>query len=94
MNGIETSVEIPVIGSGAKASLEYEFLKSYPKKTIGQLVNGETDGHCVVSGNVVGICEGEDWWYSACKCHKSVISDSGSYYCNSCARHVFHVIPR
>ncbi|MCI11834.1 replication factor A protein, partial [Trifolium medium] len=36
----------------------------------------------------------EEWWYPACKCHKAVIPDSGAYYCNSCVKHIFQVIPR
>ncbi|KAK2426302.1 replication factor A protein [Trifolium repens] len=36
----------------------------------------------------------EDWWYPACKCHKAVVADSGTYYCSICARHVFQVVPR
>jgi hypothetical protein len=67
-----------MIGSGARPSEEDEFLKIYPRMTIGQLLNGEADGFCVVGGTVVRICEGEDWWYSACKCHKSVTGNAGS----------------
>jgi hypothetical protein len=47
-----------------------------------------------VCAEVVRIVDGHDWWYHACKCHKSVVPDSGSYFCSSCDRHVFHVIPR
>lgn len=41
-----------------------------------------------------GVVEGEEWWYPTCKCHVSVTSDSGSYYCKGCVKHVFHMVPR
>ncbi|MCI24142.1 replication factor A protein, partial [Trifolium medium] len=37
--------------------------------------------------------DGEDWWYPACKCHKSVTPDSSAYYCSRCVKHVFQMIP-
>ena len=43
---------------------------------------------------VEGLVEGEDWWYPACRCHRSVTPDSGAYYCKRCVKHVFHMVPR
>ncbi|MCI17725.1 replication factor-A carboxy-terminal domain protein, partial [Trifolium medium] len=40
------------------------------------------------------LVEGEDWWYPACKCHRSVVPDSGECFCNGCSKHVFHIVPR
>ncbi|PNX87759.1 replication factor A protein, partial [Trifolium pratense] len=42
----------------------------------------------------IGVVADEDWWYPACKCHKSVSPDSGAYYCGRCVKHVFQMIPR
>jgi hypothetical protein len=85
---------VPLIGSRPKASLEDEFLKMYPKRSISQLADIVGEGNFVVGGTVQKLVDGQEWWYPACKCHKSVTPDSGSYYCNACARHVFHIVPR
>jgi hypothetical protein len=42
---------------------------------------------------VEGLVEGEDWWYPARRCHRSVTPDSGAYYCKGCVKHVFHMVP-
>lgn len=47
------------------------------KKTIAQLFDFNEDGLFVVIAIVSGFVEGEEWWYSACKCHRSVVADSG-----------------
>jgi len=30
----------------------------------------------VVLGVIDGVVEGEEWWHSTCKCHRSVTSDT------------------
>ncbi|MCI28854.1 replication factor A protein, partial [Trifolium medium] len=64
-----------------------------PKKKIGELLELEEDEIFVVYGVMTGIVGGEEWWYPASKCHKVVVPDSGAYYCNSCVKHIFHVVP-
>jgi hypothetical protein len=83
-----------LIGESAKPSSEEDFLRLHPKKTIEELLGLAESGTFGVCGEVVRIVDGQDWWYPACKCHKSVVPDAGSYFCSSCGRHVFHVIPR
>ncbi|MCI70629.1 replication factor A protein [Trifolium medium] len=66
----------------------------HPKKKIDDLLELVEDGIFAVYGVVTGIIGGEEWWYLACKCHKAVIPDSVAYYCNSCVKHIFQVVPR
>jgi hypothetical protein len=83
-----------VLGGQSKPSLEEDFLCMYPKKTIAQLFDSDEDGLFVVSALVSGFVEGEKWWYPACECHRSVVADSGAYYCKGCDKHVIHMVPR
>ncbi|XP_024628783.1 replication protein A 70 kDa DNA-binding subunit C [Medicago truncatula] len=92
--GIQVPPTLTVLGGPSKPSMEEEFLRMYPKKTISQLFNSEEDGFFVVSAIVSGFVEGEEWWYPACKCHRSVTADSGAYYCKGCDKHVIQMVPR
>jgi hypothetical protein len=47
-----------------------------------------------VYGFISGLMDGQAWWYPTCRCHRSVIADSGAYYCKGCDMHVFHIVPR
>ncbi|KAK2388831.1 replication protein A 70 kDa DNA-binding subunit C [Trifolium repens] len=94
VHGIEVDTTVPLIGGTAKPAPEEEFLRMHPKKTLGELLCATDGGVVVVFAEVVGVVQGQDWWYPACRCHKSVSPDSGAYYCSSCNKHVFQVIPR
>ncbi|XP_045797524.1 replication protein A 70 kDa DNA-binding subunit-like [Trifolium pratense] len=94
VHGIMLDATVSVIGPRAKPAMDEEFLRMYPKKTVSELSEMEEEGVFAVFGVVSSIVRGEDWWYPACKCHKSVIADSGAYFCNGCNKHVFQVVPR
>ncbi|PNX96289.1 replication factor-A carboxy-terminal domain protein [Trifolium pratense] len=94
VDGAETSVSIAHIGHPIKPSFEEEFLSKYPKTSIGHLLELANDGIYIVSAVVVGLVDGQDWWYPACKCHKSLTPDSGSFFCKKCDKHVFKMVPR
>jgi hypothetical protein len=94
VHGIEMDSAVPLIGESAKPTLEEEFLRMHQKKSLESLLSTSDGGIYVVCADVVGVVDGQDWWYPACKCHKGVVPDSGSYFCSSCDRHVFQVIPR
>ncbi|XP_045810506.1 replication protein A 70 kDa DNA-binding subunit C-like [Trifolium pratense] len=94
VHGIDCDADVPLIGEPPKPPFEEEFLRMHPKKTIAELGDVVDDGVFVVCGEVVGVVDGHNWWYPACKCHRAVVVDSGTYFCSSCDRHVFHVIPR
>lgn len=85
---------VPKLESRTRASIEDDFLTMYPKKTLSQLIASLEDGLFIVSATIDGLVDGEDWWYPACKCHRSVTPDSGAYYCKDCVKHVFHMVPR
>ncbi|CAJ2664707.1 replication protein A 70 kDa DNA-binding subunit A-like [Trifolium pratense] len=92
--GIEHSGVVPVLGPRGKATLEEDFLLGYQKSTISKLLGSSEDGIFIVLAVVTDLVDGQDWWYPACRCHKSVIADSGAYYCKGCVKHVFHMVPR
>jgi hypothetical protein len=94
VQGVELDSDVPLLGQPAKPSFEEEFLRMHPRNTVGQLDSLEKGGVSVVCAEVVGVVDGSDWWYLACKCHRSVLADSGSYFCSPCDRHVFQVVPR
>ncbi|CAJ2638179.1 unnamed protein product [Trifolium pratense] len=94
VHGIDTDLSVSMIGDRPRPTFEEEFLHMHPKKSIAELKSVYESGIFVVCAEVVRVVNGHDWWYPACKCHKAVVPDSGSYFCSSCDRHVFHVIPR
>ncbi|KAK7255455.1 hypothetical protein RIF29_28865 [Crotalaria pallida] len=51
-------------------------------------------GVFVVFATIAHVIHDDNWWYPACKCHKSVTADNDMYYCSACRKHVFSVIPR
>jgi hypothetical protein len=80
---VEPSAPVTIIGPRIRPSFEEDFLRMYPAKSIS-----------CVSDVIDGLVDGQEWWYPACKCHRSVTPDSGAYYCKGCVKHVFHMIPR
>ncbi|KAK2415843.1 replication protein A 70 kDa DNA-binding subunit C [Trifolium repens] len=94
VHGIDCDSTVPLIGQPPKPSFEEEFLRILPRKIVSELVKFKEDGVFAVCAEVVRIVDGIDWWYPACKCHKAVVPDAGSYFCSSCAKHVFNVVPR
>jgi hypothetical protein len=94
VHGIELDSNVSIIGGGAKPSMDEEFLRMHSRKTVAELKNLEEDGVFTVYGVVSGIVQEQEWWYPACKCHKSVVPDSGAYFCNGCGKHVFQIVPR
>ncbi|KAK2392196.1 replication protein A 70 kDa DNA-binding subunit E [Trifolium repens] len=92
--GIVLSTALPTVSVNARPSLEEDFLLKYPKTSISDLLDINKDGIYVVGGIVDGLVDPEDWWYTACSCHRSVSADSGAYYCHHCVKHVFRMVPR
>jgi uncharacterized ParB-like nuclease family protein len=91
---VEPSALVTIIGPRIRPSFEEDFLRMYPAKSISKLNSTNEDGTLVVSDVIDGLVDGQEWWYPACKCHRSVTPDSGAYYCKGCVKHVFHMIPR
>jgi hypothetical protein len=94
VHGVEIDTTVPLIGQPPKSSFEDEFLRMHPKKAVSELSGLLEDGVFAVCAEVVCVVDGSDWWYPACKCHKAVAADFGSYFCSACDRHVFQVVPR
>lgn len=91
---IESSEHVPLLGPMVRPSLEDDFLRLYPRKKVAELQDTSEDGLFVVSDIVDGLVEDKDWYYPSCTCHRSLMPDSGGYYCKDCVKHVFHMVPR
>lgn len=91
--GINIS-SVPKLGPCVRASVQEDFLHMHPKKTLAQLHDTPEDGTFVVYATFNGFVDGEDCWYPACKCHRSVAPDSEAYYCKGCVKNVFQMVPR
>jgi hypothetical protein len=94
VHGVESDGCVPLIGGAAKPSEADEFLNLHPKLRVTELIDTTEDGVYAVFGEITGIVDGQEWWYTACKCHRAVMPDSGAYYCSGCGKHVFQVVPR
>jgi hypothetical protein len=94
MEGIDVSSAVPLLGPRVRPSIQDDFLGIYPKKKLEQLESLYEEGTFVVSALIDSFVEGESWWYPACKCHRGVTADSGSFYCKGCVKHVNLMIPR
>ncbi|KAK7259038.1 hypothetical protein RIF29_24632 [Crotalaria pallida] len=92
--GLDVDAKCESFITKAQSSVEDEFLKLYPKKSIADIIDYPEDGSVILLATVSEIVNNGNWWYPACKCHKAVFPDNGVYYCSSCNRHVFNVTPR
>ncbi|KAK7290319.1 hypothetical protein RIF29_04642 [Crotalaria pallida] len=92
--GLQLSACSSVVVGTPKVSIEDEYLKLYPEKTIESVNSSPEDVVVIVLATINEIVDDGQWWYPSCKCHKAVVADNGVYYCHSCSRHVFNVTPR
>ncbi|KAK2444013.1 replication protein A 70 kDa DNA-binding subunit C [Trifolium repens] len=63
VHGIESETTVPLIGEAGKPSVEEEFLRIHPKKSIEELMNTRDSGVVGVCAEVVRIVDGNDWWF-------------------------------
>jgi len=89
--GLDLSA-VPRLGPRIRASVEEDFLRMYPKKSLAQLQDILENKTFIVYATVDGFVDGEELWYPACKCHRSVAPDSGAYYCKGSDKHVFQMV--
>ncbi|KAJ1429244.1 hypothetical protein SESBI_08600 [Sesbania bispinosa] len=91
---VETDVCIGTISDrGRPVCFREEFLKLYPKKFVGQLVETVEEGSFVVLGTITEIIEDTSWWYMACTCMKAISYDSGFPYYDDCKTLLFELTP-
>ncbi|KAJ1388558.1 Nucleic acid-binding, OB-fold [Sesbania bispinosa] len=89
---VETDVCIGTISDrGRPVCLKEEFLKLYPKKSVGQLVETVEKGSFVVLGTITKIIEDTSWWYMACTCMKAISYDPGFPYYDDCKTLLFEL---
>ncbi|KAJ1376758.1 hypothetical protein SESBI_49607 [Sesbania bispinosa] len=92
---IKTDVSISTITDRRRApSMRDEFLKLYPKKSIGQLYDMVEEGFFIIIATISEIVEDFKWWYMACSCMRGVSFVDGVHFCEDCNRHVFYMTPR
>ncbi|XP_027931228.1 uncharacterized protein LOC114187234 isoform X2 [Vigna unguiculata] len=77
-----------------KYNMEQDFLFLTPRKTIEELKDLKEDCFCITLATIKDIEESDNWWYTACKCNKSVFPDSNMYFCANCNLHVVTTFPR
>ncbi|XP_057432825.1 uncharacterized protein LOC130725629 isoform X2 [Lotus japonicus] len=94
-HGIDVDIPLGELDDGFHhVPIDEEFLTMFPRKTISELHSTEEEGIFIVWAKIEGILDGEKWWYTSCRCHKSVSIQDGMYYCSGCATFVLEVIPR
>ncbi|KAM7264164.1 hypothetical protein ACFE04_001847 [Oxalis oulophora] len=84
-NENECSQRLSQLSDYSNHSIEDDFLRLIPRKTIDEIHLCKQNIVCVTLATIVHVDEGEKWWYTACnKCNKSVVPKSGMYHCDSC----------
>jgi hypothetical protein len=94
LHGVESNAGVAVLGSRLRPSMVEEFLHTYHVMSVSGLNLLAEDATFVVTATIIGLVEGEEWWYPACNFHKSITPDFGAYYCCRCVNHVFQLILR
>ncbi|KAJ1381986.1 hypothetical protein SESBI_44641 [Sesbania bispinosa] len=92
---IETDVAVATISDRARPiSLKDEFMKFYPKKTVGQLQECAEDGLFVIMATIDEVVQERFWWYMSCACMRSVSYDDDAHFCEYCGNYVYELTPR
>lgn len=79
---------------GISAHGAADFVLFYPKKTLSELESIIEDGRFVISANLGGFLDGEDWWFPSILFHDTEVDASnliGDCDNNECE---FHLISR
>ncbi|KAJ1434114.1 hypothetical protein SESBI_05680 [Sesbania bispinosa] len=92
---VESDVRIGTIKNRPRPlCMREEFLKMYPKKSLGQFLETLEEGFFVLLGMVSEIVHESLWWYMACPCMKAVSYAPGVPYCEYCQTIVLDLTPR
>ncbi|XP_057434300.1 uncharacterized protein LOC130726987 isoform X2 [Lotus japonicus] len=95
LHGIECDVPVGEIHGGLPyVPVDEEFLSHFPRKTIQELYSTAEEGIFIVLATRSDLLDGERWYYTSCRCHKSLTVEGGLSYCRGCAMFVLEVIPR
>ncbi|XP_057452543.1 uncharacterized protein LOC130744368 [Lotus japonicus] len=95
LHGIDPDLPLTEIEDDVRVlTIEEEFLTLFPRKKIQEVHETAEAGVFVVYAKIAGLVDGEKWWYSACRCHRSVSVEDGTYYCPGCDSNVLEVTPR
>ncbi|KAJ1392395.1 hypothetical protein SESBI_35847 [Sesbania bispinosa] len=78
-NTESVSQPLSQIAEAPKMTTEEEFLTHTVMKTIEELKDTNEECCCIVMATIKHLIDGEDWWYKACRCGTSVLSDSKMY---------------
>ncbi|XP_057452415.1 uncharacterized protein LOC130744238 [Lotus japonicus] len=95
LHGIDDDLPIGQIGGVFQhIPANEEFITMFPRKSIVELHDTAEEGLFVVLGHITKLVDGEKWWYTACRCRRSVTVEDGLYFCAACSTHVIDVTPR
>ncbi|GAU51186.1 hypothetical protein TSUD_412120 [Trifolium subterraneum] len=92
--GDSPSPAICMLQDTSKISIEDDFLNITPMTTIEALKDMKMETSLVFCGVVKVILDEDDWFYTACICHKKGYPDEKMYFCEKCNKHVVTVFPR
>ncbi|XP_057457625.1 uncharacterized protein LOC130748416 [Lotus japonicus] len=95
LHDIDVDLPIGQIDDGfRRLPTDQDSVSLFPRKSIGELHSTGEEGRFTVMAEIVGLTDGEKWWYTSCHCHRSVTAEDGLYFCSACCVHVFEVTPR
>ncbi|KAJ1414961.1 hypothetical protein SESBI_18473 [Sesbania bispinosa] len=92
---IETDVAVSVITPRPRpVSMTDEFLKLYPKKTVGELYELVEEGYFIIMATIMEVVHDGHWWYMACSCMRAVNYGRGMPFCDECKTIVYDLTQR
>ncbi|XP_057440291.1 uncharacterized protein LOC130732203 [Lotus japonicus] len=95
LHGLDADIPIGQIGGGFhNMPANEEFITMFPRKNIMELHDTAEEGLFLVLAEISGLVDGEKWWYTSCRCRRSVTVEDGIYFCAACSTHVIDVTPR
>nr|AFK33968.1 unknown [Lotus japonicus] len=95
LHGLDADIPIGQIGGGFhNMPANEEFITMFPRKNIVELHDTAEEGLFLILAEISGLVDGEKWWYTSCRCRRSVTIEDGIYFCASCSTHVIDVTPR
>ncbi|KAJ1390048.1 Zinc finger, GRF-type [Sesbania bispinosa] len=78
--GVDPSSSIGVIGEAqGELSMQEEFTKLFPRKSINELHSTEEEGVFIVLASISAVLFQDMWWYNACRCMKTVSDVDDKY---------------
>ncbi|KAJ1409034.1 hypothetical protein SESBI_23056 [Sesbania bispinosa] len=92
---IKSDVELSLIADRKRpVSMRDEFLKLYPKKSVGDIYEMLEEGLFIILATITDVVNEGFWWYTTCSCLRAVNFGKGFPYCDECKKIVWDMTPR